>query len=391
MSVEGFYQFKWEPTIIDSCGGYWAPIEGSFSTSPGSDRCREVITTIRPDLGNQNSYLAGAYVPLGEGKDGKDSDQWGLAFRMPLDALDAELGVYAMQINSRTPIISLRTGTYGTAPAAARTTLNPVAAHERALGAAFGVKAARGFWEYPNDIKIYGLSLSTNVAGWSVGTELSHTPDQPVQINGNDLLAALLTGAGPMGGTVSAATAQGGGVDVDGYDRVRKTQFQLNTIKILPSMLGATQGILTAEAGFQWNDLDGDRRYGRPFIFGNGAHPTFGGGDCLASNPQPDGCKDDGYMTRFSWGYRLKAHLDYPGAFGSSFTLTPSVFFGHDVDGYSTDTQFVEGRKALGLSLKADYQKKFAIEGGYTTYANDANYDIFRDRDYYSIALTTTF
>lgn len=391
MSAEGFYQFKWEPTIIDSCGGYWAPIEFSFTTSPGSHGCNSLITTTSAALGNAASISRGLSLPYGEGKDGKDSGQWGLAFRAPVEALDAELGIYAMRINSRVPIVSVRTGTFGTAPAAARTTLNPLSAHEAALGAAFGVRAARGFWEYPDKINIYGLSLATNVAGWSVGAEVSHTPNQPVQINGNDLLAALLQGAGPMGAALRAATAQGAGVDVHGHDRIAKTQLQFNTIKILPRMLGATQGTLAAEAGFQWNDVGGDRRYGRGFIFGNGAHPLFGGGTCLASNPQPDGCQDDGYVTDFSWGYRAKAQLDYPGAFGGPFTLTPSVFFGHDVYGYSSDAQFVEGRMALGLGLKADYQKKFAVEVGYTTYANDAKFDMFRDRDYFSISLSTTF
>lgn len=390
MSVEGFYQFKWEPTIIDSCGGYWAPIEFSFSTSPGSDGCKRVVTTVSTALGNARSIAAGAHVPLGKGKDGKDSGQWGVAFRAPVDAIDAELGAYAMRINSRAPIVSVRTGTYGTAPAATRTTLNPLAAHEAALGA-FGVKALRGFWEYPDKIDIYGVSLSTNVAGWSVGAEVSHTPNQPVQINGNDMLAAALSGAGPMGSTLRAATARGAGVDVHGFDRVDKSQFQLNTIKILPRMLGATQGVLAAEAGFQWNELGSDRRYGRSFIFGVGAHPLFGGGTCLATNPQPDGCKNEGFVTEFSWGYRVKAHLDYPGAFGSSFTLTPSVFFAHDVEGISSDGQFNEGRKALGLGLKADYQKKFSVEVGYTTFANAAKFDMFRDRDYFSVALSTTF
>lgn len=388
MSVEGFYQFKWDPTIIDQCGGYWGPVEWALSTKAGSG-CRAIATT----FGQSNftsTHGAGTYLPLSEGKDGKDEGQWGMAFRMPVDALDAEMGLYAMSINSRVPIISARTGSWGAVPVGnpARTLLNPIAAHEAAAGA-LGVKSASAFWEYPDNINIYGASLATNVAGWSVGLELSHTPNQPVQINGNDMLNGLLAGVGPVGGRfVGAGDLQ----VVHGYDRVAKTQFQVNTIKILPSMLGATQGILIAEAGFQWNDLDSATRYGRAFIYGfgsSGALDTCAAGPL--NNPQPDGCQDDGYMTRFSWGYRVKAQLDYPGAFGGPFTLTPSVFLGHDVAGHSSDSQFIEGRIALGLGLKVDYQKKYTMEVGYTTYANDAAYDPFRDRDYVSVSFSAAF
>lgn len=391
MSLEAFYQLQWDPTIIDQCGGYWAPVEWGVSTDPGSG-CSAVVTTFGPS-NYDSTHGAGSYLPLSKGSDGKDSGQWGLAFRVPLDSLDAELGLYAMSISSRTPIISTRSGSWGTIPVGnpARTRLNPLGGHEdNAALAAAGVRSASGFWEYPNNINIYGASLATNISGWSVAFELSHTPNQPVQINGNDLLNGLLGGIGPMG---AANLTAGEMKAVHGYDRVAKTQFQVNTIKVLPRMLGASQGLLAAEAGFQWNDLDSDRRYGRSFIYGFG---SYGGiNTCApgtaATNPQPDGCKNDGYNTRFAWGYRVKAQLDYPGAFGGPFTVTPSVFLGHDVQGYSTDSQFIEGRVALGLGVKLDYQKKYTMELGYTTYANDATYDPFHDRDFVSVSFSAAF
>jgi uncharacterized protein DUF1302 len=391
MSLEAFYQLKWEESIVDSCGGYWSAAEWQITTSAGSG-CKAVATTVNAALGNAASLAAGQYVPLSDGKDGKDSGQWGLALRIPVEAIDAEVGLYGMRINSRTPIISTRVGTWGASGIAP--ILNPLAAQQVALGAA-GVRAATGFWEYPDGINLYGVSLSTNLAGWSLGAELSHSPNQPIQINGNDLVAGLLRGIGPVGAAHVAATAEGSGTDVHGYERVRKSQIQINAVKVLPAMLGAEQGALAAEVGMQWNDLPDDgRRFGRAFIFGTGSHPTYGGSTCTAdggSNPQPDGCKNDGYVTDFAWGYRVRAGLSYSNAFGSGFTVSPSIFLGHDVKGYSSDGQFLEGRTVIGLGAQADYLKKYAISLGYTKYGDGADYDPFRDRDYYSVSVSTTF
>jgi hypothetical protein len=140
-------------------------------------------------------------------------------------------------------------------------------------------------------------------------------------------------------------------------------------------------------------------RYGRAFIFGLGSSPNtiaFPTGDtCNPANPlwnpQRDGCNNDGYATKTAWGYRLKASLDYTGAFDTSFTLTPSVFWSHDVAGYSVDTQFIKDRMILGLGLRADYQKKYTIDLGYTAFLDKAKYDPFKDRDYLSLAFSTTF
>jgi hypothetical protein len=408
-SLEAFYQIKWEGHNIDQCGGYWSPVEWGLGTSTGSTGCRQIITTLGTS-GNAATVASGGYIPLANGKDGKDSGQGGLAFRIPVEKIDSEIGFYAMQINSRAPIVSGYAGTWGAfagmTPAARGAALRAAAAgYMSPLGgfaanpalAAAGVVAAKGFWEYPDKVEIYGASLSTNIAGWSVGTELSYTPKQPVQINANDLLAGMIFGVGPMGAKSRAMVANGSGSLIQGYDRMEKTQFQVNTIKILPNMLGASQGLLVAEVGMQWNDLPNNgRRYGRGFIFGSGSDPSYaglvsGGNTCGTSvNPQADGCKNDGYVTDYAWGYRVKASLEYPGLIGG-YTVTPSVFWGHDVKGYSSDGQFIEDRQALTLGAKFDYNKKYVLEFGYTTFANKAKYDPFRDRDFYSAALSATF
>ena len=54
-------------------------------------------------------------------------------------------------------------------------------------------------------------------------------------------------------------------------------------------------------------------------------------------NPQPNGCRNDGYVTDMAWGYRLRVSADYNNVLNTGVTVTPSVFWSHDVEGVSMD------------------------------------------------------
>jgi hypothetical protein len=276
------------------------------------------------------------------------------------------------------------------------------------------IEGGKSFWEYPEDLQIFGVSAATNLFGWSVSAEASYQADMPVQINGNDLLTSLLVGLGPNQKEGLEAYAKGAGAYLKGYDRFDKTQVQANFVKTFSNVINAENLLIVAEVGAQSNNVPdytkGGVRYGRAFLYGNGSSPALlaqnaltGGNTCsptlvgapvpIASpvfNPSPLGCKNKGYVTDFAWGYRLRASLDYNNVFNSGFTLTPSLFWADDVEGVSMDPTFNEGRQTLGIGLKASYNKKWTIEANYVNYAND-NYDPLFDRDYYSVAASVTF
>ena len=107
-------------------------------------------------------------------------------------------------------------------------------------------------------------------------------------------------------------------------------------------------------------------------------------------NPQPNGCRNDGYVTDDSWGYRIRLSADYNNVFDSGVTVTPSVFWAHDVDGVSMDPTFIEDRQVLGLGLRFNYNKRYNLEMNYVDYA-DADFDPLFDRDYYSVSASVTF
>jgi hypothetical protein len=433
-SFEAFYQFKWDNTSVDACGTYWGPAEGMI----GVDTAGCLASTSFGGAANPVAQAKGYYFPAFKGKAASNSGQFGVAYRLPVDAIDTEFGLYAMNIHARVPVISARMGTHPAGPVATPGLPFPIfnPAANGGLGgwfsgvgaagpnyalitpAAFHVTLAEaggtsitpggGFWEYPEDIQIFGLTAATTLWGWSVAAETSYQHGVPVQINGNDLVQAALQGIGPYAAEGRAATVKGAGTYLSGYDRFDKTQFQANTVKTFSNILGAQNLLLVGEVGFQWNNVPDYRqdniRYGRAFIYGNAGSPALAAQTGIASlaqqsctapvaalvNPQPDGCKNDGYVTSYAWGYRLRARLDYDGKLGGAVRVSPSLSWNHDVGGVSMDGQFIKGREALGLGLGFDYAKRYTMDLGYTWYANSA-YNPLMDRDFYFASLGVSF
>jgi hypothetical protein len=130
-------------------------------------------------------------------------------------------------------------------------------------------------------------------------------------------------------------------------------------------------------------------RYGRAFIFGTGSSASQN--TCTGANPQPDGCKNDGYVTQFAWGYRLRGQLEFPQIFDTALTFIPSLSISHDVSGVSADGQLNEGRFQTGLGARFVYERQYTLDLNYVTYADWAKYDPLRDHDFVSISTSITF
>jgi hypothetical protein len=466
-SLEAFYQLQWNNTSVDGCGTYFTATSTLISADPGSCRSITVVggqlgnivpgtsSPIVAQLGSQPYQVgaAGTYVPAVNGREASDSGQFGFAFRFPWDKIDTEIGLYAMNIHSRLPYSAGRAGTapseipepyrtalinagaintdaYGdyysvpTSTTRFRSLMPGIEkALERAVGNAIDLKPGVAFWEYPEDIQIYGISAATNLFGWSTSAELSYQVDVPAQINGNDLIGSSILGIGPYRDEAGRVNAAGEGTYLSGHDLFDKTQFQVNGVKTVSNVLGAENMVFVGEVGMQWNNIPdytkGGLRYGRGFMFGTGSSPAYGPGGSVAGqptlggasqgnlcsptfvglpvpvfntlyNPHPNGCRNDGYITDYAWGYRMRVNLDYNNVFNSGVTVSPSVFWSQDVDGISIDPAFIEDRSVLGLGLKFNYNKRYVLELNYVQYA-DNNFDPLFDRDYYSAAMSVTF
>ncbi len=418
-SVEGFYQWEWKNSVVDGCGTYWLTVDGSVGPN-AQYACRagfnQTFTAAqaaqiggllgRPiAVGDQGGIQAGAFMPAVATREARDSGQFGLSMRFPVEALDTEFGAYGMRIHSRTPTLS---GIIGNSPFPLTTALLGPAGTQQQL-----------FWEYPEDVKLYGLSAATAFPWASVSAELSYSPNFPVQLAPGDMLAGLVYGSNPAalallgvpaalrpllntyrGPLTDRLAGLPAGTVFHGYDRLKKTQFQMNAIQTIADVLWSQGFTVAAEAGMQIAnvpDASTGVRYGRSFVFGIANHPSYGpvpglvGGCPLLNTAGQPGCEADGFVTHFSWGYRLRGELAYENTFNLGILTKPSLFWGQDVKGYSADGQFNEGRQTLGLGLGFEYQKRYKLDLNYVTYNRSAKWDPLRDRDYYSATASMTF
>jgi hypothetical protein len=397
ITAEAFYQIKWDKTVTDNCGTFF----GNDGVSKGcNDRLVVTGYDLAPGVANNTSMSPAdlflnktddAYIPRAKDKDARDGGQYGLALRWFVPELnETEFGVYAMKYHSRNPFLStVRTG-------------NPAAAAGNPLAS---IRDAKYFIDYPEDIRLYGLSFATNVAGMSWGGEASYRPNMPLQLNTADLLSATLVPVGIKPAAPSPLISTGFSSDVpadgviNGYDRKPVLQVQTTLTKLFNQVWGADRLTLVGEIGYNringLGDTDGtDLRYGRSPSFGSGILPGAAGlATCrggvsagLPTNPAQQ-CNSHGFYTSDSWGYRVRGQLDYPNVF-AGINLAPSLAWSHDVDG--TGPNFEEGAKAVSLGLNADYQNTYTAALSYTTYF-DGKYNTMTDRDFASLSLGVNF
>jgi len=391
VSLEAFYQFKWEKTVIDGCGTYFS--DADFAATgcnillapeqdipPGSGN-------FLPDIALQNFHktLKDPFVDEAD-----DEGQFGLALRRYFEGIDTEFGLYYQQLHNRTPVIN---SVFDTSAIAAGSilALNPVPSYYQI--------------QYPEDINILGLSFATNIGVVALAGEVSYKEDLPVAVNGTTILASALRVLG-SGGAYCAAPdptvflgqfglrecagwadyiSQGGPYNpdaravIEGWDRFDVTQAQTSATYLWENGLGADRVTFVGELA--WIGVDNlpaisEMPYGRNPIFGA---PQTGLG----------GPSDDGFVTSNSWGYRMVAFATYPNVF-AGVELTPRIAWAHDVDGTSPTPTFIDGRKALSFALGANYLTKYRGSIAYTMFSGGAA-NTQTDRDFVSFTVSMDF
>lgn len=385
LSMEAFYQLKWHPYAIDNCGTFF----GADTLATG---CEDRLVAFGPDLpqgdpalgsgGFGQPFLANYIVRSEKNRDASDDGQFGVAFRYFAPELnDSEFGFYAMNYHSRAPIYSNTFGGVltGQGPAGIVTGMNG------ALG------GAGYFFEYPEDIRLYGVSFQTSVSGVSLGGEVSYRPNMPLQINTGDMSRTALLNSDNIHKGVAYAPQD----YIQGYDRKEFYQAQVTAIKFVERVLGASRLALVGEAGVNYiggiGDSAGDTMYGRDSLFGQS---PFADGTCSSQtgNAASDGyqdswCENDGFYTDWSYGYRIRASLNYSNVF-AGVNLTPTLAWSHDVDGYGPN--FTEDAKSISVGLDADYANRYNAGISYTSFF-DGKYNTNVDRDYASLTFSVSF
>ncbi|AZF03796.1 MULTISPECIES: DUF1302 domain-containing protein [unclassified Pseudomonas] len=401
LSAEAFYQLEWDQTVTDNCGTFFSQPDVISDGCSNNLRVLNKRSTIPaaalPTLGalGVDVNSEGVLVRRGPDRDARDSGQFGVAMHYNFEPLDTEFGAYFMNYHSRAPIFSAQG-----APSAAYTRpLGPLGALRPLIVAG----SSNYFVEYPEDIRLYGLSFSTTLpTGTAWSGELSYRPNAPVQLSTTDILFAGVT---PIPGFGNASVLKGTpGQDLHGYNRKEVTQFQTTFTHFFDQVMGASRLTTVGEIGVTHVgglESKSQARYGRDPVFGPGTLP---GGFCNALNnstangaglPNAAGlntnCNNDGYTTATSWGYRARAIWEYPDVF-AGVNLKPNVAWSHDVKGYSPGPggNFEEGRKAVSLGLDAEYQNTYTASLAYTNFFG-GKFSTVDDRDFVALSFGANF
>jgi len=415
LSMEAFYQLEWEQTVVDNCGTFFSQVDVAadgcddnlrlLSNNIATVSTLNRLFLVPAGLDPLDTDAEGNLVVRGDDRDARDDGQWGLAFRYFYEPLDTEFGAYAMNYHSRAPILS------ATAPSQSVYNVANRVLPLSSSGAALAIAGnSEYFIEYPEDIRLYGLSFSTTLpTGTAWSGEISYRPNAPVALNTTDVLYSAVrpinnsAAANPYADASVLSAAPG--ATRHGYNRKEVTQIQTTFTHFFDQVMGASRLTLVGEAGMTFVgglEHNSDARYGRDPVFGPGELPngtcerlnnvTIAGavGNADYSNATKD-CNDNGFTTHSSWGYRARAIWDYPDVF-AGVNLRPSIAWSHDVDGYSPGpgANFEEGRKAVSLGLEAEYQNTYTANLSYTDFFG-GDYNTQIDRDFVAFSVGASF
>jgi len=412
LSVEMFYQLEWEQTVIDNCGTF-------FSTNDVvADGCGPLAVSASDDPATQAAAVAalapegvafndeGISVQRAADLKPKDDGQWGAALRYFSPAIDTEFGLYYLNYHSRMPFISAITSPHTAdlnfAPNLCANLGVPASSCAAFLASEQGQTLVQAYRlgtsqyqiEYPEDIQLYGLSFATSLAtGTSLSGEVSYRPNMPLQYNPLDLIA-LAAGVEALSPIYSSGEEQvANSASIQGFKRKAVTQAQVTAIHFFDDVFSADRMSLVAEVGATYiNDLEGEGgvRYGRSTNFGQGAlYPDNSLCTGVTNQKTPENCNDEGFATEFSWGYRMRASLEYSQWLAGA-TFKPSLAFLHDVSGYGPEPGFAEGNKAVNVGLDMVYMNTYRAALSYTDFFG-GDYNLNTDRDFVSASVGMTF
>ncbi|KIV68005.1 hypothetical protein SZ55_3360 [Pseudomonas sp. FeS53a] len=429
LSMETFYQFNWKETAVDPVGTYFSETDlfADGGNTAYSTNARLGDAAFRAGYAGLSSAHAGGLqgtqyldsngvfkvASIGSDLNAKNDGQFGVAFRYIAEQLNStEFGAYFVNYHAKEPTIYADLGAYQginldtitqVASSGAFTSYSSLAAAaagapnnqtlQRLLGLVGGaatvdvanqVNARR---EYAEDIRMYGFSFNTTVGDASVFGELAYRPNLPIGVaTTNDLLGDLLLQAPALG---SGRTVNIGGQNVHlgdsihNYERVEAYNTSLGTIynfgpsMSFDSLIGVAE--LASEhlrgSSLKYTAYDGSTRY----YSGRGNSSYVSGGD-----------RDD-QVNKNAYGYTLVLSGTWNDVY-AGVNVSPFVVYKDDFEGNSYQTgNFIEGRKAYTLGLKATYLNSLEGEIQYTEFFGGGQNNSVRDRDNIGVNVKYSF
>jgi hypothetical protein len=479
LSTQLVYLLDWNDTKPEPAGSYFST--NDFAV-PGGERVVLGFGAFS-DQGVDFRPLGGPLianfqnVPRLDTREPSDSGQFGINFKLYLPEFNngTELGLYFLNYHSRLPLISGRTGSQaglGNAFGA----LNAVGAAAQALAAGLPVNAAIAtaaavgvsrsqaaggnldpalaqqyatigantqlaggdvtsqatniatheysksagyFTEFPEDIRLIGLSFNTQLqaTGIALQGEVAYRQNQPLQYDDVELLFSALapfeSGIARLRGTPlppAAPCVPGAGStltfcnqlgvfglseEIRGWSRKHAWQAQFTATRTFASILRASQMVLVFEGAVDYIPGLEDRLVGGPAGRGlryNGPGTSVSGNAELASRHFGEVEPQDRFPDSTSWGYRLAGRLEYPSLIGP-WNIVPRFSWTHDVGGTSPGPggNFVEGRNGLTLGVAANLRATYELDVAWTRFGGAGRWNDLNDRDFATASVKMSF
>ncbi|MGH8352419.1 MAG: DUF1302 domain-containing protein [Pseudomonas sp.] len=447
LSVESFYQWNFKESAIDPVGTYFSETDlfadGGNTAYSQNDAFSPAVTpltgtpfgflngrslydnAVAGNLGllagqpgynfglNGSDYASGNVIKVanvGSDINAKNDGQYGVAFRYIAEELNStEFGFYYVNYHAKEPQIAVDFSQYdGVDIAALRQAAqtgallapdliaNPLQTANLlgSIDAAGNVIVRR---EYVEDIRMFGMSFNTTVGEASVFGELSYRPNLPVGISAtNDIVRDLLA-QGVLGTTgiydQSVADDQACAL-ISGKQMCRSEIFHnYERVEAFNTSLGT---IYNFGPSLSFDSLFGVAELASEHLRGSSLKYTTFNGEERGFASRANGSFASGYgpedqIDKDAYGYTLLLSGTWNDVY-AGVNISPFAVYKHDFEGNSHQTgNFIEGRKAYTLGVKASYLNSLEAELQYTEFYGAGQNNATRDRDNVGVNVKYSF
>ena len=398
VSLEAYYQFRWNKNLFPPVGSYWSASDvfgrtdgyrqlifdnvqpnynvggldpaASARLNGRDPRNASVYNQYASQLYNNNNGafdLTGFGYPVHEIEPHKQGHQYGIRIAYRPDSFDINLGFYYMRYTDKSPVFTFR--------------------------------AADATMTYLKNRDLYGVSANFPLGNWSIGSELSYRPRDAIALTG------CFAPGGPLDSTTNPARdASGNNVNCPAYRDNQKWQLTVNaqysmtpTTTPFIELLHATGGYFLAEAS--WIRYPGVSASGRYYSVINGVPVIQGpaaGGLFWYDRNNPANTVAATQGTANSLGAALFASVTYDGNLLPGWQVTPSIYHQQALSGYTpsaTAALWMQGVKATTLALNfAQNPLEWQAGINYVKYwGGNSTTNPYSDRDSIGFFVTRTF
>jgi len=380
-SMESFYGLEWKANQLMPTGAF---LNNTDVLGKGS---RGAIADLRSELASEE--IPASFVPGVNGEDGivaasrygeehkaHDSGQFGVALRYISESLNnTEFSLYYLNYHSKVPFVSLHPGApYGCSQggggkfASLCGLANSLAPEYIPLVDGLELlDQSRYDLIYPENIRLFGFTISGNINDTNLAAELTYRPNAPLESSMTDEIEQLVRGALLQGGGSGAPIELGsfGVADnrpINLYRRGELYTSSLSAIHTFGPALTLDGLLLVAE---------------------------------VASNYVPGSLTNSSsyhYLSPFSWGYTLNFSGTWENVV-KGIDLMPGFTFRQDVSGTSPalNENFIQGRKSSTIELGARYSENLSGKLSYTAFWGARKENSLIDRDNLALNLSYSF